>query len=254
MDIELYRDISVVPSLEQRLEFISNLYLPKRKSVMGLTHFSRHAGSVDTEEGAASAMLINDTLFNCMEGLNRAERSAVKNSIKIAMLVANTYQHEDFSLAGWLEIYAKTLNHFGWYSDKHPGEKIYRDLSANVSTKIIETVRALSNEPLLANSLAAFKALELNQSGLRAYAQATFHGKSFQVMPAGYDQSGRVTLLLNHARLKTRREENRFLFFSWQSGEAELYHNFRSFFSTGPPTLKLGKSLRNYSKRVTLQK
>ncbi|MNO05511.1 hypothetical protein D3C81_2269270 [compost metagenome] len=35
---------------------------------------------------------------------------------------------------------------------------------------------------------------------------------------------------LNHARLNVKRKTESFLFVSWQEGEAELQHNYRSFY------------------------
>ena len=223
-------DFSVIPGLEQRLEFIRNMDILRVRRSDKIRKFAVGDDVGAYDDRAQSAMLIGRTLLGCMAGLSREEKKEIKNSIKIASLVCDTYENEALGLGDWLNRYARTLNHFGWYSDRHPGEKVYRDLSSTVSGKMIETVRQLGNEPMLTNSIAAFKALESDAHGLTAYASATLYGKSFQVAPAGRDRKGMLTMELNHARLNVKRKTESFLFVSWQEGEAELQHNYRNFY------------------------
>jgi hypothetical protein len=223
-------DFSVIPGLEQRLEFIRNMDILRVRRSDKIRKFAVGDDVGAYDDRAQSAMLIGRTLLGCMAGLSREEKKEIKNSIKIAGLVCDTYENEALGLGDWLNRYARTLNHFGWYSDRHPGEMVYRELSSTVSGKMIETVRQLGNEPMLTNSIAAFKALESDAHGLTAYARATLYGKSFQVAPAGRDRKGMLTMELNHARLNVKRKTESFLFVSWQKGEAELQHNYRSFY------------------------
>ncbi|MGF6088390.1 hypothetical protein [Pseudomonas sp. 18173] len=223
-------DFSVIPRLEQRLEFIRNMDFPRAQRSGRVRRFAVGDDVRIYDDRAQSAMLIGGTLLGCMAGVSREEKKEINNSIKIASLMCDRYEDEALGLDAWLNLYARTLNHFGWYSDRHPGEKVYRDLSGTVSGKMIEAVRQLGNEPMLANTMAAFKALESDSRGLTTYAGATLYGKSFQIAPAGRDSKGILTVALNHARLNAKKETETFLFVSWMAGEAELRHNYRSFY------------------------
>lgn len=224
-------DIKTVPSLERRLEFLEHIKSVSNPSAAGNSRkFARVTPAASTGDGKQEATLIRNTLWHCMAGLTRQEKSEIKNSIRLAELVSDEFADQTLSLAEWLKLYSRALNHVGWYSDRNPGEKVYNDFSRTVSQKMIDTVKALGNEPMLANSFAAMAALQTNPSYLAAYAKASQWGRAFQVVPSGRDAQGKLTLILNHARLNTQREVNDFLFFRWETNAAVLQHNYLSFY------------------------
>lgn len=223
-------DISVIPPLAERLTFIREIKLltpaPKTRSrVLSVKSYSALGSS-----GSQSAVLLGDTLLNYMEGMSRDERREIRNSVRLAQILSNKYKDEKLDLAAWLDIYAKALNYMGWYSDRKPGEKKYDDFSGDISSKMVDVVRELGNEPMLDNTLAAFAALKKHKAGLASYAKESLWGQSFQTMPSGRDEQGRITLVLNHSRLNATRQVENFLFCHWRSGEVLLRHNYLSFF------------------------
>lgn len=223
-------DVSVIPPLAERLTFIREIKLltpaPKiMRRVFSVKSHSALEGSV-----SQNAVLLGDTLLNYMEGMSRDEKREIRNSVRLAQILSNKYKDEKLDLAAWLDIYAKSLNYMGWYSDRKPGEKKYEDFSGDISRKMVDVVRALGNEPMLDNTLAAFAALKNHKAGLASYAKESLWGQSFQTMPSGRDEQGRITLVLNHSRLNASRQVENFLFCHWRSGEVVLRHNYLSFF------------------------
>ncbi|WP_166218210.1 hypothetical protein [Pseudomonas atagonensis] len=222
-------DASNVPPLNERLDFLSEIELNVAASARRVRAFSADGEKVVNDK-AQGAFVMGDTFLNFMGGLSRGEKKAIKNSIRIAQIMSDRYVNEKLDLTAWLDLYIRTLNHVGWYTERKPGENRYSDFSGTVSRKMIEVVEALGNEPMLNNSLAAFSALEKHPLGLLSYAKATLYGKSFQTVPAGLDDAGRVKLVLNHARLESRRQEENFLFFQWRGGDVLFRHNYLSFY------------------------
>ncbi|SEM88817.1 hypothetical protein SAMN04487857_106177 [Pseudomonas sp. ok272] len=222
-------DMRIVPSVKERLEFLDAIKLPATGANSQPVERAASVQAFLTDDRAAGAVLLGGTLLSYMEGLTRAEKKEIKNSVRIAQLMSDSYKDERRDLASWVDLYCKALNHVGWYTDRQPGEKRYTDFSSNISQKMLDTVAVLGGEPMLDNSLAAFTALKKNRSGLLEYAKASLWGKAFQTIPAGRDSQGRITLVFNHARLEAQQDVDDFLFFQWRAGSAVLRHNYLSF-------------------------
>lgn len=222
-------NMSVLPSLEKRVEFFDNIKLPRAISIVRSRSFSGTRNVETFDDRKQSAMVIGDTLLSCMAGLSRDEKREIKNSISLARLMCNKYENLDVSLAQWMKTFAYTLNHVGWHLKRGMFEKDYEDFSGVVSEKMLEAVSELGDESMLRNSLDAFASLKSNSSALLAYSTSSLSGESFQVMPAGHDRAGNVTLMISHARLRAQQKTNQFLFFKWQKGSAKFRHHYASF-------------------------
>jgi hypothetical protein len=220
----------VVPTLEQRIDFVEKAELTLRGKPARFRSLSSAGAARASEKEGQDAILINNTLLSCMEGLSRAEKKEIKNSVRFAELLSDEFKNESTDLAGWLQLYSRALNHVGWYTDRNPGERVYREFSTDASQKIMTTVKELGGDLMSGHCQAAFSALKGNSSNLAYYARASQHGSLFQIMPSGRDEKGKLTLVLNHARLSAQRRIDGFLFFKWETETAVLRHNFLSFY------------------------
>ncbi|OSZ46063.1 hypothetical protein BVZ31_06455 [Alcaligenes faecalis] len=186
------------------------------------------AASNENEDGAVVAL---GSIPCFVSGLSEQSRKDVQNSTLLMQLAADKKYPKDEDRKQWFDFYSKGLSDLGWGRSSSFFE-LYQPRDTNVTMnqvvlEVILTVVNNVNNPLYKIAQETFGALNnpANTEPMKLFDQSSTKGDrgKFQILPAGQDQHGNVSMVLTAIQAKTEIQTGSFLFWKWKKSNAWLY-------------------------------
>ncbi|ALO39996.1 hypothetical protein UZ73_18040 [Alcaligenes faecalis] len=211
---------------KQVLAWINALDIPDAPA--GGNRVAARASSSADEDGAVVAKA---SIPCFVSGLTEQSRADVQNSTLLMQLAADKKYPDENDREKWFKFYSDGLTNLGWGSSSSFFERFQpknTDVTMDqVVLEVILTVVNNVNNPLYKIAQETFGALNkpANQKPMKLFDHSSTkedRGK-FQILPAGQDQHGTVSMVLTAINARTDIQSGSFLFWKWSKSTAWLY-------------------------------
>ena len=218
--------MSTITDHKEVLAWIGTLDIPEAPSTG--THLTSRATGDVGEDGAVVAKASIPTFVS---DLSEQARADVLNSTLLMQLAADKKYPKDEDREQWFKFYSDGLSNLGWGRSSSFFER-YQPKNTNVTMdqvilEVILTVVNNVNSPLYKVAQNMFGALENppNQSAMKLFDNTSTKEDraKFQILPAGQDQHGVVSMVLTAINASTKVQTGSFLFWKWSTSSSWLY-------------------------------
>ncbi len=220
--------MSTITDHKSRLAWIEALEIPETHNLKLDASPSNRAATNPNDKGA---MVAAASVPSFVSGLALQARDDVQNSTLLMQLAANNAYPDEKDKDKWFTFYSDGLARLGWGTTSSVYER-YQPKNTNVTMNqvvleiILDVVGNMSN-PLYKIAHDAFGAMNdpANKSPLMLFDQtSTEQGRGkFQILPAGQDQNGTVSMVLTAINAHTDVQTGSFLFWKWSTSSSVLY-------------------------------
>lgn len=209
--------------MEERLEFIDSLELPKLSKRSSILTFAAPGDlpKVPHDPDNATASVAPDTINTFLPGVSEGIIADV-NLCKLAMQnTASKKYPDDSQLFEWYKYYIDGLSKFGWViQNKNLQEVTIRRTGLTMDEIALEITRGLIGDKALLLANIAKKAVEAVQNNPKAIEIFDYNKKlgqqaKFDIAPVWVDDSGQANMILNCISLDARESTRGILF--WKS-------------------------------------
>lgn len=192
------------------------------------TTFNDQQRSAGSPRGLDAAVLDN-TLLAYFHGLSREDKQYIKNSMRWAEHRADLRHDREGDPAQWFEFYSGVLWSVGWslehqpviVIDSHHTGSLVDTWSNALSTQVSRAKLSLIKQ--------AFGQLEHNRPALELMTSCARQSGDFRFLPAEYNRTGELEILVTHVRLLSWNWNTSVLFWEVESAQAQLDIRVRRF-------------------------
>lgn len=192
------------------------------------------------------------SLVSFTDKLTGQNKDDILNSVLFCSLAAD-YQYNKLTQTDeWYDYYGDTMEKIGWvmqnftFEHYHPGSGTF-----SIDKVVLDILAAIASEDELVIAqqlLAALKNLADNDNRLVLFEGHSYNSEAgnFQVSPCSQDDSGQVVMALSGFHFMAQENEERFLFFEWNSEDIDIF--------TSTQTITLDMDVYSAVRQIIIQK